>query len=91
MKIETKYDVGQHVIYAYLNEKTMEIELFDDYIGWISISEYNPQEVEYGLRDSCNDCKEEEIVLYEDNMGLILRIQNLFKKMHEMEDKNEKS
>lgn len=87
MIIETEYNIGQHVIYAYLNEQIMEIELFDDYIGWISLPPTSDTsvELEYGLLNSCNDCKESELVLYDDEEGLLERIQDLFYKMHRME------
>jgi hypothetical protein len=81
MKLETKYEIGQHIWAVYKNEGTVEV--YDDYIGWISYED----KLIYGLKESCNDLEEQEIVLYEDKEGLANRIKEVMEEIR----KNEKN
>ena len=79
MKLETKYDIGQHIWVVY--EDKGVVSVYDDYIGWISYED----SLIYGLKESCNDLNEEEIILYEDTEKLIEKIQKLMKEIREKE------
>ena len=68
MKINTKYEIGQHVWRIYENKG--EVCVFDDFIGWITIED----EMYYGLKESTVDVKEEDIILYEDTDTLLKKI-----------------
>lgn len=65
MKIETKYNLGDHVIGLYTHNE--EVRLYDDFIGWISIEERG---VFYGFKESCTDFSQEDLVPYDDNVEL---------------------
>ena len=80
MTIQTKYEIGQHVWVVYENHK--ELCVYDDYIGWISIEDG----LTYGLRESCNDIGEEEIILYEDTDKLVDKIKKIMQEIREKED-----
>lgn len=84
MKIETKYDIGQHIWFVYKN--CGEVCIYDDYIAWISYED----ELLYGLKESCNDIREEDVILYEDTEGLINRVKKVMEEIREIE-KNEKN
>lgn len=72
MKIETKYDIGQHiwVVYKYREE----ISVYDDYIVEITVGK---DCVEY-LSENCDaSYKEDEIIVYEDANKLVEKIKEL--------------
>lgn len=85
MKIETKYEIGQHIWFVYESQK--EVCIYDDYIAWVSYED----ELLYGLKESCNDIKEEDVILYEDTESLINKIKKVMEEIREKEGKeNEK-
>lgn len=69
MKIETKYNIGDHVVGIYT--KNDKVHLYDDFILWISLEE---DKLFYGLKESGNDFLEEDLFLYEDNLGIMNKI-----------------
>lgn len=69
MKIETKYNIGDHVIGIYT--KNDEVHLYDDFISWIC---FEKDKLSYGFKESCDDFLEENLFLYEDNLGIINKI-----------------
>lgn len=69
MKIETKYNIGDHVIGIYTNND--EVHLYDDFISWVC---FEKDKLSYGLKESCDDFLEENLFLYEDNLGIINKI-----------------
>ena len=69
MKIETKYNIGDHVVVIYT--KNDEVHLYDDFILWISLVE---DKLFYGLKESANDFLEEDLFLYEDSLGIMNKI-----------------
>lgn len=79
MKINTKYEIGQHVWYIYENKG--EVCVFDDFIGWITIED----EMYYTLKESTVDVKEEDICLYEDTDMLLKRIVTIMEDIREKE------
>lgn len=80
MKIETKYNIGQHIWVVYENRG--EICIYDDYIGWISYEE----KLQYGTRETCNDLNEEDIVLYDETDKLVSKIKDMMDKIREREN-----
>ena len=68
MKINTKYEIGQHVWHIYENKG--EVCVFDDFIGWITIED----DMSYALKESTVYVKEEDIILYEDTDTLSKKI-----------------
>ena len=81
MEIKTKYEIGQHIWIIYLHNK--EVCVFDDIITEISMSEDG---LEYWCKLAGDSLKENEIVKYEDEIGLANRIKELLK---ECEGKDE--
>lgn len=80
MKIETKYEIGQHIWVVY--EDKGEISLYDDYIGWITFED----DLEYGTKETCVELSEEEIILYDDTETLVNRIKEIMKEIREREN-----
>ena len=92
MKIETKYNIGDHIWVIYearinneycRNMPTGEISIYDAYID--SISKYKD-----GLMYFCNDgnyteLHEEDIILYEETDKLVAKIKELMKSINERE------
>jgi len=92
MKIETKYNVGDHiwVVYEpeinneyYKDEPAGEITLYDAVISNINISD---EGIEYWLKDIDAEAKEEDVILYSDTCGLVERIKELMNKIHKREN-----
>ena len=76
MKIETKYNLGDHIMGIYT--KNDEVCLYDDFIGWISLEEDG---ITYGLKESYEDFKEKDLFLYEDNENIMNKIKEELEKM----------
>lgn len=81
MKINTKYEIGQHVWHIYENKG--EVCVFDDFIGWITIED----DMYYTLKESTVDVKEEDIILYEDTDTLLKKIIEIMKEIREKEQR----
>lgn len=79
MKINTKYEIGQHVWHIYENKG--EVCVFDDFIGWITIED----DIYYTLKESTVDVKEEDIILYEDTDTLLKKIIEIMKDIRKKE------
>ncbi len=79
MKINTKYEIGQHVWHIYENKG--EVCVFDDFIGWITIED----DMHYILKESTIDVKEEDVILYEDTDTLLKRIIEVMKNIRNKE------
>ena len=73
MKIKTKYEVGTHIWVVYEHRKTACV--YDTHI--VSII-YNVDGLVY-MTEECNEIKEEEIILYEDEKTLVKRIKEISK------------
>lgn len=77
MKIETKYDIGQHIWVVY--EYQEEICIYDDYITEVIMPKDGT--VKY-MSEKCDDTfKEEEIILYEDANKLVESIKEMLKEV----------
>ena len=85
MKIETKYEIGEHIWAVYQHQAVVEV--YDDYIGWISYED----KLIYGLKESCNDLEEQEIILYEDKEGLANRIKEVMEEIRREEESNKQT
>ena len=72
MKIETKYELGEHIWYTYIHND--EIHVSDDYITEICIDNDG---TEYWCKKAGDNLREDELVKYEDDIGLINRIKEL--------------
>ena len=79
MKINTKYEIGQHVWHIYENKG--EVCVFDDFIGWITIED----DMYYTLKESTIDVKEEDVILYEDTDTLLKKIIEIMKDIRKKE------
>ena len=79
MKINTEYEIGQHVWFAYKNN-TEEICVCEDYIQEIVITKNG---LYYYLCDTDAEIKEEEIIPYEDKNKLSVTIQKLINQIKE--------
>ncbi len=79
MKIETKYNVGDRIWVVY--EHQGEVCVYDDYVGWITYD----KDLFYTTKESWADRKEDEIILYNDEEGLLAKIKELMQEIHERE------
>lgn len=84
MNIKTKYEIGQHILVVYENNK--EVNVYDDYIGWVSVDKDG---LVYGLEESCNDITEEDIILYDEEEKLIQKIKETILQIREKEREKE--
>ena len=71
MIIKTKYEVGQHIWIVY--EKKGEVGVYDDYISSIDWEDY----LYYMTKETCEELKEDEIILYDDLTKLAERIKEI--------------
>ena len=81
MKIETKYEVGTHIWIIY--KRGGEVQVFDDYIVNIVINE--DKELIYMPTEGYEEFKEDDIILYEDLVGLANKIKELMGEIRESE------
>ena len=72
MKIETKYEIGDHIWVVYKHEG--EVYVYDDQIVNIVINK--DKELIYSLNKCYEEFYEDEIISYEDLMGLANRVKN---------------
>ena len=79
MNIKTKYEIGQHIWVVYKDRGVVSI--YDDYIGWIAYEDY----LYYGLKETCNDVNEEDIILYEELDKLAEKVKQLMLDIREKE------
>ena len=82
MEIKTKYEIGQHI--WTINKHNGVVEIYDDYIGWVS---YDDEGLTYGLKETCNDIKENDLLLYEETDKLGEKIKQLMQEIR-MEEEN---
>lgn len=82
MDIKTKYEIGQHIWVVYTGNK--EVCVYDDYIVNILIDEN--KEIVYCIKETYEELKEKEIILYEelDKLG-----EEVKKLMQEIRNKEE--
>ena len=83
MIIETKYNIGDHIWFIYIHKD--EICLFDDYITDINIDKDG---INYWCIDAEDTIKENDIVRYEDEIGLANKIKELMKEIRKQEREN---
>jgi hypothetical protein len=83
MKIETKYDIGQRIWIVYEHQK--EVQVYEDFIANILIDEDN--KLLYCSKESYEEYKEEDIILYEETEKLVNKIKEVMKEIK----KNEKN
>jgi len=75
MKIETKYNLGDHVYVIYENRG--EVCIYDDYIQEIAV---NKDRTVYYYLDKCgNDIPENELIPYSEKDKLINKIDTILK------------
>lgn len=79
MNIKTKYDVGTHIWIIY--EHNGEVHVYDDYISSIGWEDY----LFYVTKESCEELKEENVILYEEEDKLVERIKQLMLEIREKE------
>ena len=79
MTIQTKYEIGQHIWFIY--EHGGEVHVYDDYISSIGWEEY----LFYITKDSYEELKEGDIILYEETDKLVTKIKELMKEIREKE------
>lgn len=87
MKIESKYNIGDHIWVVY--KERIEVHIFEDYISGISIEEDG--KIFYYLKNTYEDIKEDEMILYDETDKLIAKIQELMKSINEREEENGES
>jgi len=78
MVIKTKYEIGQHIWFTY--EDRGEVHVFDDVIREINITSDG---IEYWGDEAGDAIKENDVVSYEDEIGLSNRIKELLRKYKE--------
>lgn len=92
MKIETKYNIGDHiwVVYEarinneyYHNELAGEVSVYDTYI--CSISKYKDDLIYLCDDGAYSEMHEEDIILFDETDKLVAKIQELMGKINERE------
>lgn len=87
MRIETKYDIGQRIWIVYEHQR--EVHVYEDCIANILIDEDN--KLLYCSKETYDEYKEEDIILYEDTDKLVNKIKEVMEEIKEKEGKeNEK-
>ena len=81
MKIETKYNIGDHIWIVY--EGNGEVHVYDDYITSIF---YEDSGIGYMSKILIEDIKEDDIILYEDKDKLVNTIKDLMQQIKEKEE-----
>lgn len=82
MKIETKYEIGDHIWVVYKHEG--EVQVYDDRIVNILINE--DKELIYSPKEGYEEFYEDDIILYDDLIGLGNRVKKLMNEIREDED-----
>lgn len=72
MDIKTKYETGQRIWVVY--EHKQEVHVYDDTIREIVLDEDG---ITYELINCWESIKEQDIILYEDSIGLVNKIKEL--------------
>lgn len=92
MKIETKYNIGDHiwVIYEpiinneyYHNKSAGEISIYDAYID--SISKYKDDLMYFCNDGNYTELHEEDIILYDETDKLVAKIKKMMESINERE------
>ena len=92
MKIETKYNIGDHIWVIYearinneycRNMPTGEVSVYDAYID--SISKYKDSLMYFCNDGNYTELHEEDIILYEETDKLVAKIKELMKSINERE------
>lgn len=81
MKIETKYDVGQHIWIVY--EANKEVSIYDDCIASIV---HDGNGYYYCSSINYDEYKEDEVITYEDTNKLVEKIKEILKEIEEREE-----
>lgn len=82
MKIETKYNIGDHIWVVY--EDRMSVGVYDEYITEIAIDKDN--EIVYYAKNA-EEIKENDAILYDETDKLVAKIQELMKEINERKEK----
>jgi len=82
MKIQTKYEIGQHIWIVY--EHNGEIHIYDDYIVNIVVDE--SKTIKFCSKLSYEEFEENEIILYEDKEKLLLKIEEIMEQIRANEN-----
>lgn len=82
MDIKTKYEIGQRVWIVYENKS--EVCVYDDCIVNILIDEN--KELKYCTKDSYEELKEEEIILYEELDKLGEKVKQVMQEIRKKEE-----
>lgn len=85
MTIKTKYEIGTHIWFVYKNKG--EVYVYDDHIVNILIDEN--KEFVYCSKDSYEEIKEEDIILYEELDKMAEKVKQLMQEIREKEVKDE--
>lgn len=85
MKIETKYNIGDHIWVVYENRG--EVCVYDDYIREIIIDKNN--NILYFGETCPDEISEDEIIPYECSMALVGEIVKIMQQIREKEKKEE--
>lgn len=93
MKIETKYNIGDHiwVVYEprinnehYHNEPAGEVSVYDTYID--SITKYKDDLIYFCDNGAYTELHEEDIILFDETDKFVAKIQELMKEINEREE-----
>lgn len=94
MKIETKYNIGDKVWIVYEGDfynsftgerqNSCEVSVYTDIITEFTFYEYG---LVYNFENYPDELKEDEIILYDDKIALLDKIEELMNKINEREEK----
>lgn len=86
MKIESKFEIGQHVWAMYENDNGA-VSVYDDVISEICVDKDG---IYYFLKEACIDRREEDIIAYEDKTALSNKIEKTMEIIREKENEDVK-
>ena len=80
MNIKTKYNIGDRIWVVY--QKYDVVCVYDDFIAWIT---YDEDGINYGLKECCDDIRENRVILYEETDKLVEKIKQIMQEIREKE------
>lgn len=77
MKIETKFEIGQHILAVDTVTERGDVRIIEDHISDIVINE--DKEIKYVLAEYCDEFAEDEIADYNNDLEIAKIVKNAMK------------
>jgi len=82
MKIQTKYEIGEHIWIVY--EHNGEVHIYDDFIVNIVVDEN--KKIKFCSKLSYEEFEEADIILYKNKEKLLAKIEEIMEQIRKSED-----